>query len=327
MKTISRFIYFLLFITTSLFISSCSLNDDDTNQNQLPDSLADLLAKDTNLSSLVAALEAADNSLITTLDNAGSYTILAPTNAAFETFLDGRQLSDIPKETLKKILLYHIIPGAIKSTDFTNAIDKDVHYTITFSDGPETSDISKLNIFFNTNNGLTFNDVAKKTGTELEANNGILHTVDAVITLPTIMTFISADANFSSFKTSLNNSNNGDLSTLLAMDGETDIFTVFAPINDAFTELPNNTTEEELEAILKHHIIDNNNIRGEEISDKVNSPATLEGDKLNFTIENPNIFVQDGTNSLKARIIYLNIQANNGVIHGINRVLLPDTTN
>jgi len=106
----------LLLTFAVIFLSSCSL-DDTTSQSAIPDSLRDLLEKDQNFTSLIEAFEAADTDLLETLSNLGSYTLLAPTNAAFETYLDGRTLDEIPDEDLKQILLYHIIPGSIKSTD------------------------------------------------------------------------------------------------------------------------------------------------------------------------------------------------------------------
>jgi len=79
--------------------------------------ITDLAIGNENLENLVAALVAADGDLPTVLRGDGPFTVLAPTDEAFETFLDGAALADVPVDVLTNVLLNHVISGEITSTD------------------------------------------------------------------------------------------------------------------------------------------------------------------------------------------------------------------
>jgi uncharacterized surface protein with fasciclin (FAS1) repeats len=101
-------------------------------------------------------------------------------------------------------------------------------------------------------------------------------------------------------------------------------FTVFAPTNAAFAALPPGTLDDllkpenkaQLQAILKYHVIPTR-IESSALAGKtLTSPATLQGDTLPV----------DGTNGVKvgdANVVAADVQAENGVIHVIDKVLLP----
>ena len=69
------------------------------------------------LSSLVAALQAADGDLVNVLSGSGPFTVLAPTNEAFNAFLEANNttLEDIDKGLLAQVLLNHVIAGNVTS--------------------------------------------------------------------------------------------------------------------------------------------------------------------------------------------------------------------
>lgn len=81
--------------------------------------ITDLAIGNENLENLVAALIAADGDLPTVLRGDGPFTVLAPTDEAFETFLDGAALADVPVDVLTNVLLNHVISGEVTSNDLT----------------------------------------------------------------------------------------------------------------------------------------------------------------------------------------------------------------
>jgi len=145
-----------------------------------------------DFSSLVAALLAADGDLVTALSGAGPFTVLAPGNDAFAEFLNGAELSDIPTDELASVLLNHVVSGTITST---NLLDLGAGYTTTLSTA--APDMNNLSLYFNTTDGVKFNGASSVVAADVVASNGIIHQVDAVIGLPDVVDFAQADPNFS----------------------------------------------------------------------------------------------------------------------------------
>jgi transforming growth factor-beta-induced protein len=116
---------------------------------------------------LVEALKKAD--LVTTLQGEGPFTVFAPTDDAFAALLASNaswdSLDDIPAATLKSVLLNHVVSGKVLSTDLANG---DV---TTLSPGSVTVDLS---------DGVKI-DEANVTGADIEAGNGVVHVIDAVL--------------------------------------------------------------------------------------------------------------------------------------------------
>ena len=124
----------------------------------------------------------------------------------------------------------------------------------------------------------------------------------------------------------------GSFNTLVAAVGAADLvdtlkgdgpFTVFAPTDEAFAALPAGTVEtllkpenkDQLTAILTYHVIPGA-VRAGDLAGKRLSVATVNGEKLHV----------DGRNGVKvekANVVTADIEASNGVIHVIDRVLLP----
>lgn len=179
----------LLFATFAL--SSCSNDDDGTIVIGDPLNIVELAQTNPNLSSLVDAIIEAN--LTATLSGPGPYTVLAPTNEAFAEFmtLNGwATVQDIPDDALVQTLLNHVISGTVTSTDLTNLGSG---YTNTLADGPNNN---KISLLFDTSNGVIFNNTAEVTIPNIEASNGIIHVVDKVITLPTVVDHALNNSNF-----------------------------------------------------------------------------------------------------------------------------------
>ncbi|MDC6390016.1 fasciclin domain-containing protein [Maribacter sp. PR1] len=270
-----------------------------------------------DLSSLVGALTTDGNTTFTDLlsDPETDFTVFAPSNMAFESFMNP------DANDLNSILSNHVISGtAADSGSLTNMY---VNSLATNADG------DNLSLYINVDDGVQINGTSTVAAADIVATNGIIHAVDTVIDLPTVVTFATADPNFSSLVGALTSEGQPDFVSVLSTSGEAPApFTVFAPVNDAFAALSEVPSGDVLTAVLNHHVIAEANIVSGDLSDGLVSPATLEGDTLTFSIDSEsNVTITDGSGNTDIGIIAVDVQANNGVIHAINKVMIPDTNN
>ena len=124
-----------------------------------------------------------------------------------------------------------------------------------------------------------------------------------------------------------------DLVDALSSDGP---FTVFAPTNDAFNNLPDGTlstllqpeNQETLQSILTYHVVAGQ-FMAEDVVQAINDNGgqftveTLQGGELTLKLWEGNVYVKD-TSGNKAQIIITDVETSNGVIHAINNVVLPE---
>jgi len=326
MKNLKKFSIAVLAFT--LFFS-CSIDDDGTpTQTPEPMNIVETAQATADLSILVDALVQAG--LVNALSANGDRTVLAPTNAAFTSFLQAKgfaSLSDVPNAVLTQILLNHVIDGSnITSSDLANTTG----YAMTLASGPNNSNLS---LFYNGNGGVEFNGLSSVSTADIPTTNGIVHIVDAVIDLPTVTTFAVADPTFDTLQEALTNlTPSTDFASILARteantDGIDPNFTVFAPTNDAFAAITIPTDEAVLTNILLHHAISGANVRSGDLTPNGDTTATsLEGDNVVVTLPGTgsNIAdIEDGSGNTDIGIIAVDVQAVNGVIHATNKVLLP----
>ena len=320
MKKLLKIIPILLL--TTLFLQSCD-KDDDTIITPVTNNIVDIAQSSEDFTSLVAALQKAD--LVTTLQTEGPFTVLAPTNAAFSTFLLDNgfgSLDEVPTDILTNVLLNHVISGSVASTDLSTG------YTNTLATSSASN--SPMSLFVDTSNGVRFNGTSSVTTANISADNGIVHVVDAVIGLPSVVTFAVADPTFSTLVAALTRD---DLTTdfvgvLSTATGTSPApFTVFAPTNDAFGSLLSELSiagladidEPTLDAVLKNHVVAGANVLDTDLTDDM-TVTTLGGDITANVTGGATLTDSSGRVS---DIIATNIQANNGVIHAINKVILP----
>ena len=119
---------------------------------------------------LVAAVQAAG--LVDTLKGEGPFTVFAPTDAAFAALPAGtveELLKPENKDKLTAILTYHVVAGKVMSGDL--------------SDGMTAATVNGANITIGTTGGVTVNG-ANVTQADIEASNGVIHVIDAVILPP-----------------------------------------------------------------------------------------------------------------------------------------------
>lgn len=313
MKTLRLFGFALLMI--SFGFVSCG---DDDVEDYDPQTIAAIAAETSNLSSLVAALSAAD--LVSTLEGAGPFTVFAPTNEAFDKFLSDNgfaAVADVPVDLLKNILLNHVVGGKNLSTGLTTG------YVESSASGAGDN---TMNMYISTDGGVTINGSSTVTAADIDASNGVIHIVDAVIGLPTIVTFATADPTFGTLVSALTRESLGvDYVGTLSGAGP---LTVFAPTNDAFgallTELNatglDDIDDATLNAVLQYHVVAGANVRASDLSDG-QIVATFGG--AEFTIDLTDGASITDANDRNTKIVVTDVQANNGVIHVVSQVLLP----
>ena len=313
---------FLLFVGFS--IQSCSDDDDDVTTPTGPSNIVEIAMDTPDLSNLVAALSVADGNLVDVLSG-GEFTVLAPTNEAFETFLAANgfmSLSEVPTDVLSNILLNHVISGTVNST---NLVDAGSGYSTT---NASNMDGDNLSLYFDTSSGVTFNGISSVVAADIVASNGIVHVVDEVIGLPTVVTFAVSNPAFSTLVAAMTTEGlSVDIVSILSSSDEPSPFTVFAPTNDAFgsllAELELNALGDIpvdiLEATLGTHVAPEANVRSTDLVD---------GMSVNTISSTITVSLSDGaklidSNGRESNIVAVDIQAYNGVVHVIDNVLLP----
>jgi uncharacterized surface protein with fasciclin (FAS1) repeats len=319
-------------LTIIAFLGLTSCNDDDpvtpiTPPQQQDNTIAGKAIATADLSILVAALT--KTNLVATLQGAGPFTVFAPNNAAFGTAnitvasINASTPAEV--EALKQILLNHVVSGATLSGQLT-----DNSYLKTLGLGVASA-TNKLSMFVKktTTGAITtvkLNNNSTVLTPDVIASNGVVHIVDKVITAPTIIDLAAANSNFSSLATSLTTA------SLIATLQGAGPFTVFAPDNTAFSNLttelsPTVPTTAQLTNVLKYHVV-SGNFLASNLAAVVAAGPTTTLNPQKFTIgltPTPNITGTYSPARSASKITATDIQGNNGVIHVIDKVLLPAT--
>ena len=321
LSTLGFGLFIALFAVSVL--ASCNNDDEMDNTPSTPTDadIAMVAAGNENFTSLVAALQKAD--LVDALKSPGPYTVFAPTNEAFSTFLADKgfdDLNDVPEDILTAILLNHVVEGEVKSTDLKQG------YISTLAS--EASSQNELSIYVDLSSGVVINGSSMVTTPDLEASNGVIHVIDAVIDIPSVVTHALANDNFTTLVSALTaNGLSTDFVSVLSGAGP---FTVFAPTNAAFEALLNSNPDwnslgdiptDILEKVLTYHVIAGANVLSSNLADGMKVTA-LSGDNFTINIGGDNVTITDANGNM-ANIIAVDVQAGNGVIHVLDKVILP----
>lgn len=143
--------------------------------------VVDVAMSDPQFSTLVAAIKAAG--LVDTLKGSGPFTVFAPTNEAFAKLPAGTVedlLKPENKEKLVSILTYHVVPGKIKAADVMGMSNPSMPTTV---NGKQLNVKTTAPVMINSSNVIR---------TDIEASNGVIHVIDAVLMPDTAATGSSA---------------------------------------------------------------------------------------------------------------------------------------
>lgn len=315
MKTNLKRIVMALFAVIAMTNYSCSSDSESSTDN----TITGIASRTSNLSILVQALNKAD--LATTLKGAGPYTVFAPTNEAFAAFLAEKgyaSLDAVPVAALKQILLNHVVSGSLQASSLSTG------YLKTLAKG-SASTTNTLSLYVNTTSGVKLNGVSTVVTPNVTASNGVVHIVNKVIDLPTIVTHAVANPNFSTLVSVVTSP--AQASVLTAVSGSGPL-TLFAPTNSAFTSLNTElapggiagVSNENLTKVLLYHAVPGNILAGSltegQVVNTALSPQT-------FTIQLAGGAKIKDVNNRISNIVATDVQCSNGVIHVLDKVLLP----
>jgi transforming growth factor-beta-induced protein len=269
--------------------------------------IVDIAVADGRFQTLVAALGAAD--LVGTLSGEGPFTVFAPTDEAFAKLPEGTVealLNDIP--ALTDILLYHVVSGEVLAEQVVTL--------------EEAQTALGENVSIRVEDGNVYINDSMVIITDIVADNGVIHVIDSVLLPPaeeeslgSIVDIAVADGRFQTLVAAVQAAG---LAETLSGEGP---FTVFAPTDDAFAKLPEGTVEAlladipTLTDILLYHVLSGEVLAEEVIS--LNSAKALNEKFVEIEVMDGMVYVND------AQVIITDIQADNGVIHVIDTVLLP----
>jgi transforming growth factor-beta-induced protein len=271
-----------------------------------------------NFSKLIDA--AVKAGVVSTLLDTPNLTIFAPNNDAF--MASGVDPSAIDAETLAAVLTYHVVGSKVLSSDIPNV-------------GVETLNGNELN-FSLTGSGNYINGSTEIVAANIESGSGVVHVIDMVLMPPTgnlVTTAVelTSTGEFTSLVAALQRTADEgtpeqNLLTVLSGDGP---FTVLAPTNAAFQGLLDGNNDwnelgdiplETLIAVLTYHVVP---ARAYDVDlagaiDGNSQLPTANGAKITIDLENLTIEGDAG-------IIGVNTNTTNGVIHVINKVLIPSS--
>lgn len=324
----TRWLKYLVAAVSIACLAACGGGDDDDDA-AAPPSIVEVAQSDANFSTLVAAVVKAD--LVATLSGDTQLTVFAPTNAAFDAvaraigLADGAALvSALPADALVKILTYHVVAGDNPSTALTAG---PLNTLYSFEGSPAVLGLSL-------GGGVTLTDELGTTATvttaDVDARNGVVHVIDKVLVPPGVLNLVQMAQLNPAFSVLVEAVVEAGLVATLSGTGP---FTVFAPTNDAFTaalaELGLTKDQllasPDLAAILTYHVV-GDDVRSAEVAALVSGgPAdvtTVQGDTFRVGTD---LLITDGR-SRTATLVATDVVAGNGVIHVIDRVLLPPMT-
>jgi len=233
-------------------------------------------------------------------------TVLAPSDEAFASIgLNQRNIvSELGVETLRTILLYHVVESVVYSGNLSNGF------------------VATLNGGFvevNLDSGVKIND-ANVTIADIKARNGVIHAIDSVLMPPMMNITELAIDSFGIDSSLVQAVLRAELQDVLADGGP---FTVFAPDQNAFDKFlaDNGFTSVDdipvdlLTQVLLYHVVEGKVFSTDLMNDYV---PTLNGAAVNVNLDS-GVMIDDST------VIAANIQATNGVVHVIDTVLFPPT--
>jgi transforming growth factor-beta-induced protein len=274
----------------------------------LPPNIVEVASGEDDLTTLVTAVGVAGlaDDLVQSI-----LTVFAPIDSAFASLPAG--VLDYLLENadmLTIVLLYHVAAGRTFSADLVDGMEIE-----TLLDQRENEFTVGI-----INGTVTIND-ATVVAADITALNGVIHKIDGVLIPPDLVlppniyqTAVAADG----FDTLVAAIDAAGLEDALAAN----ILTVFAPTDDAFAALPNGVlafllaNPDQLADVLLYHVLEGEFLSSE-FQDGQEIATLLQGNSVTVSVVNETLYVND------AAIVGPNVTALNGVIHVIDKVLLP----
>ena len=278
--------------------------------------ISEVILFDPDYTILVAALRKAE--LLNTVSTTDNLTLFAPDNAGFVaagiTSLDG-----LDKEALTPVLLYHVLGAKVLSSQLP-------------ADGMATtlSGDEKIYLGYLNDGVVLINGLTQITAVDMEKSNGVVHKINRTLLPPAgdivdiaiAMADMGEDSQFTILVSLLASEEFADVTAAIKA---ADNITVFAPTDSAFEAIADvlpTLTEAQIRSVLQYHAV------GARVfsTDLVNGQVvpTLNTQTLKVNIANGAVTLTDKSGGDDANVIQVNVHGSNGVIHVVDKVLLPN---
>ena len=317
-----------LTLTSLLSLYGCDDNDNNSTKQSGPvENIVTTTTENDNFSTLAAAIEQAE--LTSTLQSDGPFTVFAPTDTAFNQYLDTQQLTAddlLASPALGDILTYHVLSSEVMAQAAIDVASSEMNQVVT---------VNGAKIAVSAREGDLYINQAKVLTADVDASNGVIHAIDHVLIQPSDSALSDTTLSIAGLVSQLADGDSAEFTILLqalqtaglvgALSDTDSNYTVFAPTDKAFndflsgagisaTDLLNNP---DLLAILQQHVIGNAAIdlisayaaNGKEV-------ATLrENTSLSVSIMDGQLLIEGSP------VVIANVKTANGIIHVIDKVI------
>lgn len=288
-----------------------------------------LASENSTLSSLVSLLQTQPETL-DALNNASNITLLAPSNSALDSLMsstDEAVLAALAStEYVRALLSYHVLSGVFRSADIPETpayVPTLLTPALMSADGEAYTSVMPAQVVevikrstgdVQVYSGLRQLSTVSKA--DITFDGGVIHVIDAVLTLPLSVSETAVQANLTALA--------GALQKVSLVDAVNNLeqASIFAPNNEAFQAISNLTpdlTDEALSDILTYHVVENTVAYSGMLSNT--SVTTLNGGQVTITVyPDGSVFVNN------ARVVMADVFVKNGVVHVIDGVLNPSNS-
>ncbi|MCB0630244.1 MAG: fasciclin domain-containing protein [Saprospiraceae bacterium] len=303
---------YLMGLALLFSFTACNNDDDDITVNE-DKTIVEVASEDARFTTLVSALQRTGLDAVLSDENA-SFTVFAPTNDAFDAL--GVDLSILTDDELKTILLYHVFGESFISAQI---LEGKTYLNSASTNGP---DGTPLTVFIErTGSTVMINGTATVTQADIGTENGVIHVINQVLLPLDVVGHITANDDFNELVAALGSAS-GDLTTTLGSTST--VYTIFAPINSAFTEISttlSGLTPDQVADVLTYHVAAGANVRSTDLSNG-QTVGTVQGENITVNITDNTVTLTDA-NGNSATVLLADVQGTNGVIHIIDKVLIP----
>lgn len=302
-------------LIVAVFMGACT--DKEVDKRPTPQTITDVVLANNDFSILRAAVQHAG---LADALRGGTLTVFAPNNAAFQAsgFADAAAVTALPAATVKSVLQYHVLGSTVTASQ------------IAVGTNTAVPTLGGMNVYISkptASSGVSVNN-ARVTTADVQAANGVIHIIDRVMMPPTqnLLDVAKGNPNFTYLVAAATRAASSNPVIVAALTSSTDAYTVFAPTNDAFIAAGFPTIAAiqaadaaTLAAVILYHVVP-----GRAFSPILTNGAVKTAGGGNVTVDVSNgVTVKGKTNTQASKVVMADILATNGVVHVIDRVLLP----
>lgn len=299
----------LLIVFTFLFaFTACS--DDDPVSDPPIDTDLNIVETAVEAGNFTILIDAATDLGLADFLSEEELTLFAPTDEAFEALPDG-VLESLTAQQLETILTFHLLEASVLAEAISDQQDAETL-------------LGERLLLQRSGSTVTINGSAMVEAADIVASNGVIHAINEVLIPAEIRAelgmpnIIDVARGADGFDIVLGAIEDTGLTTTLKYLGP---YTVFPPTDEAFEvlglDVVESLTAEELTEILLYHVIGTPVLSGDLADEQ--AVESLTGEDLFITAVDGVVTINGNSN-----VILADVEAANGVIHAVDRVLLPD---